>query len=161
MHNAWLFEVSKSEHSGCPENWRIEKNKLNRPVSYSMQMRKICLMALFGRNRGCITTNTNHSALQSNGNIPVHFQSYAIRWEGYAYHILRFSGSTAGPFSEDGKKVNSVFYCEDPLRFWDAICWKCPGQLARGLLLHHESLSCPEGNSKSTWPLVTSICLDW
>jgi hypothetical protein len=26
--------------------------------------------------------------------------SYAISWEGYAYHVLGFSGSTVSPFSE-------------------------------------------------------------
>jgi hypothetical protein len=48
--------------------------------------------------------NPNKRMLQCNGNIPVYFQpkveGHAISWEGYAYHVLGFSGSAVSPFSE-------------------------------------------------------------
>jgi hypothetical protein len=54
---------------------------------------------LLGMNHGYITSNPNQSMLQFNGNIPVHLvqpkiQDYTISWEGCAYHVLGFSGST-------------------------------------------------------------------
>jgi histone-lysine N-methyltransferase SETMAR len=33
--------------------------------------------------------------------------------------------------------VNSALYCEVLLKLQDAICRNCPGQLERGILLHH------------------------
>jgi hypothetical protein len=40
-------------------------------------------------------------------------------------------------FLKRGEIVNSASYCEVLLKLWDAICRKRPGQLARGVLLHH------------------------
>jgi hypothetical protein len=39
-------------------------------------------------------------------------------------------------FQKHGENVNSASYCEVLLKFQDAIHRKCPGQLARGVLLH-------------------------
>jgi hypothetical protein len=69
--------------------------------------------------------------------------------------------------------VNSASYCEFLLKLWDAIFWKCPGQQAREVLLHHhnasphtppatqERIQNYSGNflniclTAQTWPLVT------
>jgi hypothetical protein len=40
-------------------------------------------------------------------------------------------------FQKRGGNVNSALYCEALSKLWDAICRKCPCQLARGVLLHH------------------------
>jgi hypothetical protein len=42
-------------------------------------------------------------------------------------------------FQKYGKNVNSALYCELLLKFWDAICRKCLGQLVRGVLLHQDN----------------------
>jgi hypothetical protein len=44
-------------------------------------------------------------------------------------------------FQKRGENVNSVSYCdcEVLLNIRDTICRKPPGQLARGLLLHHDN----------------------
>jgi hypothetical protein len=82
---------------------------------------------------------------QCNRNIPVHLQqkdrNYAISWEGYAYRVFGFSGSTVSPFSDfqkRGENVNSASYCEFLFKFRDAIRGKCPGQQARSVLRHHD-----------------------
>jgi hypothetical protein len=75
--------------------------------------------------------------------------------------------------------MNSASYCEDLLKLWDVlvICRKHPGQVARGVLLHHDNARTYtaqvtrsefknySGNflniylTALTWPLETSICL--
>jgi hypothetical protein len=42
-------------------------------------------------------------------------------------------------FQKRGKNGNSASYCEVLLKLQDAIRRKHPGQLARGILLHHDS----------------------
>jgi hypothetical protein len=42
-------------------------------------------------------------------------------------------------FQEHGENVNSASYCEVLLELQDAIRRKPPGQLARGVLLHHDN----------------------
>jgi hypothetical protein len=62
-------------------------------------------------------------------------------------------------FQKCGENVNSASYCEVLLKLQDAIRRKHPGQLARGVLLHHYS-----GNvlnfllTLRTWSPVTFIC---
>jgi histone-lysine N-methyltransferase SETMAR len=41
-------------------------------------------------------------------------------------------------FQKHGDNVNSASYCEVLLKLQDAIHRKCPDQLARGVLLHHD-----------------------
>jgi histone-lysine N-methyltransferase SETMAR len=41
-------------------------------------------------------------------------------------------------FQKCGENVNTAPYCEILLKLQDAICTKCPGKLARGVLLHHD-----------------------
>jgi hypothetical protein len=42
-------------------------------------------------------------------------------------------------FQKRIENVSSASYCEVLLKLCDAICRKCPGQLARGLLCHHDN----------------------
>jgi hypothetical protein len=63
-------------------------------------------------------------------------QVYAMNWEGYAYRVLGFSGSTVSPFSETYENVNYAPRCEVQFKFRDAIRRKRPGQLSRWELLH-------------------------
>jgi hypothetical protein len=49
-------------------------------TSYGMQTKKICLTGLLPvTNHRCITTNSNQSVLQCNGNIRVHLQPKCLR----------------------------------------------------------------------------------
>jgi hypothetical protein len=48
-------------------------------------------------------------------------------------------GVLSAQFQKRSENVNSASYCEVLLKLQDAICGKCPGQLARGLLLHHDN----------------------
>jgi hypothetical protein len=42
-------------------------------------------------------------------------------------------------FQKWGENMNSASYCEVPLKLRDAIRKKHPGQLARGVLIHHDN----------------------
>jgi hypothetical protein len=42
-------------------------------------------------------------------------------------------------FQKHGEKVNSALYCEVLLKLQDATSTKCPGQLARRVLLHNDN----------------------
>jgi hypothetical protein len=66
---------------------------------------------------------------------------YTISWEGYAFHVLRLSGSTVNPFSEAWGKCEFASYCKVLLQVQNAIHKKCQRQLARGVLLHHDNAS--------------------
>jgi histone-lysine N-methyltransferase SETMAR len=55
------------------------------------------------------------------------------------FTVLGFSGSTVSPLSEAWWNVNSALYRVVLLKFWDAIHRKRPGQLERGVLLHHDN----------------------
>jgi hypothetical protein len=86
-------------------------------------------------------------------------------------------GVLLASFQKCGENVNSASYCEDLLKLQDAICRKHPGQLTRGVCLHHDNArpctaqESQEGIKKlqcellehppysPTWPLVTSVCL--
>jgi hypothetical protein len=48
-------------------------------------------------------------------------------------------GGRLAHFQKCGENVNSALYYEALLKLQDAICRKCPGQLARGLLLHRDN----------------------
>jgi hypothetical protein len=43
-------------------------------------------------------------------------------------------------FQKHGEYVISVSYCEVLMKFQDGILRKCPGQLARGVLLNHDNV---------------------
>jgi hypothetical protein len=67
-----------------------------------MQMKeKICLIGLLlgaslpTRTKACFNAKET-SQFTFNQKV----EGYAISWEGYAYHVLGFSGSTVCPFSE-------------------------------------------------------------
>jgi hypothetical protein len=79
-------------------------------------------------------------------------------------------------FKKRGKNVNSTSYYEALLKLQDGIRRWHPGQLARGVLLHHDNARSHiaqatqefknySGNSLKisltarTWPLMTSVCL--
>jgi hypothetical protein len=48
---------------------------LSYSIMHDRMQGEMCLTGLLlGRNHGCITTNSNQSELQCNGNIPVHLQ---------------------------------------------------------------------------------------
>jgi hypothetical protein len=53
--------------------------------------------------------------------------------------IWSSEGVLLAHFQKRGENVNSASYCEVLLKLRDAICRKRPGQLARGVLLHHDS----------------------
>jgi hypothetical protein len=46
-------------------------------------------------------------------------------------------GALLAHFQKHGKNVNSASYCEVKLKLRDAIHRKHPGQMPRGVLLHH------------------------
>jgi histone-lysine N-methyltransferase SETMAR len=48
-------------------------------------------------------------------------------------------GVLVAHYQKCGENVNSASYCEVLLKLWDAIRRKCPGHLARGVLLHHDN----------------------
>jgi hypothetical protein len=80
-------------------------------------------------------------------------------------------------FQKRGENVNSAVCCEVLFKFRDTIHRKRPGQLARGVLLHHDNArpntarTTQERPQELQWellehrltaqtlPLVTSICL--
>jgi hypothetical protein len=106
MHNC-LF--GKRAHSGCPENWRIEKKWTKWAclcsISCGMQMKeKICLTdSLLGTNQGCSTIKACFNAMETS---QFTFSQNAWRLRichqlpSYAYRVLGFLGSTVSPFSE-------------------------------------------------------------
>jgi histone-lysine N-methyltransferase SETMAR len=55
-------------------------------------------------------------------------------------------------FHKHCKNVNSASYCEVLLMLQDAIRRKCPGQLARGLLLHHDNTR--PHTAQATWERI-------
>jgi histone-lysine N-methyltransferase SETMAR len=63
-------------------------------------------------------------------------------------------------FQKCGENVNSALYCEVLLKIRDAIQRKHPGQLARGVLLHHDNarLHTPRATQERTeelqWELL-------
>jgi histone-lysine N-methyltransferase SETMAR len=48
-------------------------------------------------------------------------------------------GILSAHFQKHGENVNSASYGKVLLKLQDAIYRKCPGQLARGVLLHHDN----------------------
>jgi hypothetical protein len=53
--------------------------------------------------------------------------------------LSMFFDSQGVLFQKGGENVNSASHCEVLLKLWVAICRKCPAQLARGVLLHHDN----------------------
>jgi histone-lysine N-methyltransferase SETMAR len=101
---------------------------------------------LLGTDNGCITTNPNQSVLQGNGIILVHLEPKCSKFKvtpsaGKAMlAVFCYSqGVLLTNFQKRGENVNSASYCEVLLKFRDAISRKGPGQLARGVLLHHDN----------------------
>jgi hypothetical protein len=82
-------------------------------------------------------------------------------------------------FQKCGENVNSASYCQVLLKVQDAIQRKRPGQLARGVLLHHDNARPDTARTTQvraqelqwellehcltaqTLPPVTAICLVW
>jgi histone-lysine N-methyltransferase SETMAR len=60
-------------------------------------------------------------------------------WEGYAYMFWHFQGVLLASFQNRGENVSCASYCEVLLKLRDAVRRKRPGQLARGVLLHHDN----------------------
>jgi hypothetical protein len=54
--------------------------------------------------------------------------------------FLDFLGVLLVHFQKHGENVNSALYYEVLLMLWDAIRRKRPGQLARGVLFHHDNV---------------------
>jgi hypothetical protein len=59
----------------------------------------------------------------------------SMRWKLPSSH----STKKLANFQKRGENVNSELYCEVLLKHRDAICRKHPGQLTRGVLLHHNN----------------------
>jgi hypothetical protein len=96
---------------------------------------------LLRTNHGWITTNPNQSVLQCNGHIPVHLQHKSSKFKVTPSAgkvmltvLLDSQGALLAHFQKRGENVNSASYCE-VLR--NQFVKKPPGQLARGVLLHH------------------------
>jgi hypothetical protein len=107
----------------------------------------------------------------------VYGYEYTISWEGYAYRVLGFSGVLLAHFPKYCENVNSKSYSKILLKLQGEIHRRCPGQMARGVLLHHDNArphtakafhertqelqwKLPEHRLTAwTWLLVTSICL--
>jgi histone-lysine N-methyltransferase SETMAR len=106
---------------------------------------KICLTGLLlETNHGCVTTKLNQSVLQCNGYIPVHFQPKKFKVTPSAGKVILIvfwdsQGVLLTHFQKHGENVNSASYCEVLLKLRNAIRRKRPGQLARDVLLHHDS----------------------
>jgi hypothetical protein len=101
---------------------------------------KICLTGLLlGTNHGCITE------LQCNGNIPVHLHPKSSKSVTPAAGKVMFAmfwdsqGVLFAHFQKSGENTNFASYCEVLLRLRGAIRRKRPGQLTRGVLLHHDN----------------------
>jgi hypothetical protein len=54
-----------------------------------------------------------------------------------------YQGVLLAHFQKRGENVISASYCEFLLKLWDVILRKRPGQLARGVLLHHDNARPP------------------
>jgi histone-lysine N-methyltransferase SETMAR len=108
---------------------------------------KICLTGLLlGTIYGCITTNPNQSVLQCSGNIPVHLQQkrskFMVTPSAGKVMLTVFwdsQGVLLAHFQDRGENMNSASHCEVLLKLRDTIRRKRPGQLARGLLFHHDN----------------------
>jgi hypothetical protein len=86
-----------------------------------------------------------HYVLQCNRNIPVHLQTKSFKVRPYVGKVMLavfwdFQGVVLAHFQKHGENVNSASYCEILLEFRDAVRRKRPGQLARGILLHHDNV---------------------
>jgi hypothetical protein len=55
-------------------------------------------------------------------------EGYAISW-----------GTLLAHFQKRGEYVNSASYCDVLLKLRDVVCRKCPGQVARVILLHYNN----------------------
>jgi transposase len=106
-----------------------------------MQMKEkvlVCLTGLLlGTNHGRITTNPNQSVLQWNGKFKFTSMSSAgkvtltVFWES--------QGALLAYFQKRCDNENSASHCVVLLKLPDAIRRKHPGQLARGVQLHHDN----------------------
>jgi hypothetical protein len=99
-----------------------------------------------GMNHGCITTNLNQSMLQCNGNISDHLQTKSSKFKVTPSAgkvmltvIWDSQGIWLADFQKHGENVNSALNYEVLLKLRDKIHRKRPGQLARGVLFHHNN----------------------
>jgi hypothetical protein len=88
-------------------------------------------------NHGRITSNPN--VLQCNGNIPVQLQPKMLKFKVMLAMLWDSQGVLLAHFQKPGGNVNSALYCEVLWKLWDAIRRKRQGELARGVLLHHDN----------------------
>jgi hypothetical protein len=106
-----------------------------------MQMKEmICLTGLLlGTNHGCITTNLNASMQWKYPSSPstIKFKVMPLAGKVMLTVFWDSQGVVLTHFQKRGGNVNSALFCEVLLKLWDAIHRKRPGQLARGVLLHH------------------------
>jgi hypothetical protein len=61
-----------------------------------------------------------------------------MSWEGYLTVFWDSQGLLVAHFQKRGENVNYATYREVLLKLLDAIGRKRPGQLAKGVLLHHD-----------------------
>jgi hypothetical protein len=108
---------------------------------------KICgIRLLLRKNQECITTDLNQSLLQCNGNIPLYLQPKSLKSKvtPSAGKVMLtvfwdFQGVLLAHFQKHGEILSSASYYEVPLKFWDAIPRKLPGQRVRRVLLHNDN----------------------
>jgi hypothetical protein len=92
-----------------------------------------------------LPTRTKHASMQwkhpsSPSTKRSKFKVTPISWEGYAYVFWDSQGVLLAHFQKRDENVN---YCEVLLKLRDVSRRKLPGQLARGVLLHHDNARPP------------------
>jgi histone-lysine N-methyltransferase SETMAR len=99
--------------------------------------------------------------LKCNGNVPVNLQPKSSKFKftpsaGKVVLTLFWDsqGVLLAHFQKRGENVNSASYCEALSKFQDAIFRKCPGQLARGVLLHHTARATQGRIQELQWELL-------
>jgi hypothetical protein len=95
---------------------------------------KIYLTVLLWTNHGCITTNPNQSVFQCNGNIQVSLQPKILTLR---YHLGRLRLSCIRILRNMVKMW--ILHHTVKFKLQDVIHRKLQGQLARGVLLHHNN----------------------
>jgi histone-lysine N-methyltransferase SETMAR len=109
-----------------------------------MQMKENMLNRIVtGTNHGCISTNLSKrasmqwkhpsslSTKQSKVTLSAGKVMFTMFWD--------YQGALLAHFQKHGENMNPASYCEVLLKLRDAVHRKLPGQLARGLLLHHDN----------------------
>jgi histone-lysine N-methyltransferase SETMAR len=104
--------------------------------------------------------------LQCNAKIPAHLQQKSSKFKitqlaGKVMLIVFWDsqGVLLAHFQKRGENVNSAAYCEVLLKLRAAIRGKRPGQLARGVLLHHDNAR--PHTARATQERIQELLVQW